>query len=119
MNSKRQKPLVWLKSEIKTPPFSGVARLRAGLLLRKLQNGEKLEMPDSRPMPSIGTGCHELRVDDDEMNKTWRIIYRITKDAIVIGEVFEKKTQKTPQNAIDISKRRFRLYDSAIGDNNE
>jgi phage-related protein len=114
-----EKPLVWLKNEIKTPPFSAEGRLRAGLLLRRLQNGEKLQMPDSRPMPSIGSGCHELRVDDVEMRKTWRIIYKIKEDAIVIGEVFEKKTQKTPQNIIEVSKRRFRLYDLAVGDKDE
>ena len=43
-------------------------------------------------MPSIGKNCHELRVNDK--NKTWRIIYFIDEDAIVILEVFAKKTRK-------------------------
>src|SRR5258707_5571285 len=60
-----EKPLVWLEGEVKTPPFSAEARLEAGGLLRRLQRGEKLSMPASRPMPNIRTGCHELRIIDE------------------------------------------------------
>jgi len=67
-----------------------------------------IEMPDSRPIPSIGKNCHELRVNDK--NKTWRIIYFIDEDAIVILEVFAKKTQKTPQEVIDVCKKRLTRY---------
>ena len=42
---KNDKPLVWLHGEVKTPPFSQVARLEAGFLLRRLQQGESLGMP--------------------------------------------------------------------------
>jgi len=104
------KPLVWLHGEIKTPPFSKDARLEAGFLLRKLQLGEILSMPNSRPMPSIGPGCHELRVNDK--NVTWRIVYRIDSDAIIILHVFDKKTTKTPKQVIDICQRRIKFYDS-------
>jgi len=45
------KPLVWLKGEVKTPPFGNQARLEAGLLLRRLQQGQGLSLPHSRPMP--------------------------------------------------------------------
>jgi phage-related protein len=90
------KPLVWLHGEVKSPPFSRPARLEAGLLLRKLQRGDTLSMPHARPMPSIGPQCHELRVNDE--HKIWRIIYRIDPDAIVICEVFEKKTPRTPKS---------------------
>jgi len=106
----KEKPLVWLHGEIKTPPMSGTARIEAGYLLRKLQMGELLSLPQSRPMPSIGLRCHELRIDDE--NKTWRIVYRIDNDAIVILDVFEKKTQKTPREVIEKGKRRIRLYDT-------
>jgi len=58
------KPLVWLRGEIKTPPFSAKARVEAGFLLRRLQRGESIGMPHSRPMPIIGRRCHELRVVD-------------------------------------------------------
>lgn len=105
------KPVAWLSGEVKTPPFSLEARLEAGFLLRKLQQGEKLSLPQSRPMPSIGARCHELRINDEQ--KTWRIIYRIDDDAIVIAEVFQKKTQQTPKAVIDRVKRRLKDYDEA------
>lgn len=107
--STRDKPLVWPQGEIRTPPFSASARIEAGYLLRRLQKGEKLSLPHSRPMPSIGAKCHELRIVDDD--KIWRIVYRIDADAIVILEVFQKKTQKTP-HVIDNCKRRIKQYES-------
>jgi phage-related protein len=107
--SAQDKPLVWLKSEIKTPPFSASARLEAGYLLRLLQSGDKLTLPHSRPMPTIGARCHELRIVDGEKN--WRIVYRIDVDSIVILDVFQKKTQATPKYVIDTCKRRIKQYD--------
>ncbi len=83
--SNLDKPLVWLQSEIKTPPFSASARMEAGR-------------------------CHELRIVDED--KSWRIVYRIDIDAIVILEVFQKKTQETPRYVIDNCQRRIKQYDS-------
>jgi len=104
------KPLVWLEGEIKTPPFTAAARLEAGTLLRRLQQGESIGMPHSRPMPSIGPGCHELRIRDADQN--WRIVYRIDVDAIVIIDVFAKKTGATPQKVINRCQHRLRIYDN-------
>ncbi len=103
------KPLMILHGEIKTPPMSRTARLEAGFLLRQLQEGEILSLPHSRPMPSIGKRCHELRISDEKV--TWRIVYRIDSDAIIILDVFAKKTQKTPNQVIKNCKRRLQLYD--------
>ena len=103
-------PLVWLHGEIKTPPFTQAARLEAGLLLRRLQQGESLGMPHSRPMPSIGARCHELRIRDQYKN--WRIIYRVDRDAIVIVEVYHKTTRETPQAVIETCQNRLKRYDS-------
>lgn len=105
------KPLVWLRGEVKTPPFSAAARLGTGWLLRCLQAGEKLGMPHSRPMPSVGPRCHELRVVDAE--RTWRLVYRLDADAVVIVEVFQKTTTQTPTRVIEDCPRRLRLYDAA------
>jgi len=105
------KPLVWLRGEIKTPPFSQAARIGAGYLLRRLQRGESLGMPHSRPMPSVGPRCHELRIDDAGVS--WRIVYRVEPDAVVILEVFSKKTRKTPNTVIEACKRRLREYENA------
>lgn len=106
--SKADKPLVWLHGEIKTPPFSAETRIEAGVLLRRLQRGENISLPHSRPMPGIGKACHELRIQDE--NKTWRIVYHIDKDAIAILEVFAKTTQRTPKSVIEICKARLRSY---------
>ena len=103
------KPLVWLRGEVKTPPFSAAARLEAGLLLRRLQRGDKLGLPHSRPMPTIGSRCHELRITDER--QIWRIVYRIDVDAIVIADVFQKTTQQTPTRVIQDCQRRLRQYD--------
>lgn len=66
-------------------------------------------MPSSRPMPAIGRRCHELRIVDE--NVTWRIVYRIDSDAIIILEVFSKKTRETPKSVIEACKKRIRNYD--------
>jgi phage-related protein len=106
--SRQRKPLAWLHGEIKTPPFSAVARIEAGVLLRHLQEGIKISLPHSRPMRSIGRGCHELRIPDE--NRTWRIVYYVDMEAIVILEVFAKTTSQTPQGVIDICKARLKHY---------
>ncbi len=109
--SPTDRPLVWLHGEIKTPPFSHAARLETGYLLRQLQRGELLGMPHSRPMPVIGPRCHELRIND--AGASWRIVYRIDPDAIVILEVFSKKTGTTPKAVIEVCKRRLKEYQNA------
>ena len=109
----QDKPLVWMHGEIKTPPFSREARLEAGFLLRKLQLGESLSLPQSRPLPVIGKACNELRIIDRD--KTWRIIYSIEVDAVVILEVFAKKTNKTPKRVIEVSQQRLNHYHEIIG----
>ena len=111
MNSQNDsKEIVLFFGEIKTPPFSKSARVETGLLLRKLQNREMLSMPESRPMPNIGTHCHELRVSDSENNREWRIIYRIDENEIVVFDVFAKTTQKTPQQIINNCQKRIKRY---------
>lgn len=105
------KPLVWLRGEVKSPPFGAAARIEAGTLLRRLQRGEALSLPRSRPMPVIAPRCHELRVVDD--TRTWRVVYRTDPDAIVIADVFAKTTRTTPARIIDTCRRRLRAYDDA------
>jgi len=104
------KPLVWLSGEVKTPPLSKDARIEAGYLLRMLQAGQSLSLPYSRPMPSVGPRCHELRINDED--STWRILYRIDEHAILILEVFQKKTAKTPKPVIETCQRRAKKYDT-------
>ena len=105
----QDKPLIWLHGEIKTPPFSYAARIETGFLFRLLQMGEKLKMPHTRPMSGKDSNCHELRINDEK--NTWRIIYRVDDDAIIIFEVFKKRNQQTPKNIIDICIKRIKEYD--------
>jgi phage-related protein len=83
-----------------------------GLAATTLATGRESWLPHSRPMPSIGVRCHELRVRDQ--TKNWRIIYRIDDDAIVIAEVFNKTTRTMPAGVLATCQRRLRLYDSSL-----
>ena len=85
--------------------------MEAGFLLRRLQRGDKLFLPESRPMRTIGSRCNELRIND--VSATWRIIYRTDEDAIVIAEIFKKKTSQTPNAIKTTAKRRLKEYDHA------
>ena len=105
------KHIVWLHGDIKSPPFSLAGRMECGALLRRLQNGEALILPHSRPMPSIGARVHELRVV--EPNSSWRIVYRLEPDAIVILDVFPKSTKQMPQQIIETCRDRLSRYLSA------
>lgn len=82
------------------------------MLLRRLQKGESIGLPHSRPMPAVGKRCHELRIVDE--NATWRIVYHIAEEAIVILYVFAKKTQATPSQVIRVSRNRLGLYLKAM-----
>lgn len=106
-------PLAWLRGEVRTPPFSAAARMQAGWLLRRVQRGETLSLPHSRALASIGPRCHELRISD--RGQAWRIVYRIDQDAIVIVDVFQKKSRRTPGVVIAACRERLRRYD-ALGD---
>ena len=104
-----RKPVIWVHGELKTPPMTASARVEAGYLLGLLQEGVNLAMPLSRPMPQIGPRCHELRVRAEDTN--WRIIYRIDDRAILVVDIFKKKTAATPKRVIEACKRRLTAYD--------
>ena len=77
--------------------------------MRSLQRGDVLSLPDSRPMPGIGKGCHELRVPDG--NVDWRIFYAVRPDAIVILGVEKKGSQRTPKAVIAACAWRLAAWD--------
>jgi len=108
------RPLVWLHGEIRSPPFSSEARVEAGELLRRLQRRETVALPHSRPMPVVGPACHELRIIDAAAS--WRIVYHLRSDAVVILAIFAKKTRRTPIQQIDASRDRLRRYLRDIGE---
>jgi phage-related protein len=91
------KPLVWLHGEIKTPPF---------------QQGQQLSMPQAEHLPNVGARCGALRVRDAGHN--WRIVYRADADAVLVLEVYSKKTRKIPDEVIKRCQDRLKRYDVAI-----
>jgi len=106
------KPLVWLHGEIKTPPFTAEGRQEAGMLLRRLQQGEQIGMPQAEPLPDIGKRCGALRVRDAQHD--WRIMYRVDSDAILILELYAKKTRKIPDEVVERCQDRLKRYDDSV-----
>ena len=113
-NQRIRKPLIWLHGEVKTPPFTAKGRQEAGMLLRLLQEGEKLGTPLVEALPDVGTRCGAVRVRDSEHN--WRIMYRIDPDAVLILDVYPKKTRSIPNEVIRRCKERLKRYDAAVKD---
>ncbi|MEX1027731.1 MAG: type II toxin-antitoxin system RelE/ParE family toxin [Candidatus Paceibacterota bacterium] len=82
------------------------------MLLRLLQEGERLGMPQAESLPDVGSRCGALRVRDAGQN--WRVMFRIDADAILILEVYAKKTQKISDEVIERCKQRFKQYDAVV-----
>lgn len=61
-------------------------------------------------MPAIGVRCHELRIPDEAATR--RLVYRLDDDAVVIVDVFSKKTPQIPGWVIDRCRDRLRRYDA-------
>jgi phage-related protein len=75
--------------------------------LARLDEGQFLMMPLSRPMPSIGKGMNELRFRDRA--GIYRVLYVLAgAGTIYLIHAFIKKAQKTPQQNIDLAKRRLK-----------
>lgn len=91
--------------------FSVSVRQELGQAIGKLQLGEVLTMPLSRPMPSVGAGVSELRVKDEAGE--WRAFYVVKKDeAVYVFHAFGKKTQATPQREIQLGQKRLKEWES-------
>jgi phage-related protein len=109
---RERKPVAWLHGQIKTPPFTEEGRKEAGKLLRLLQEGERVGMPQAESLSIVGPGCGALRIRDEENN--WRIMYRVDPDAVLVLEVYAKKTKKILREVIDRCKKRLKNYDDAV-----
>lgn len=90
--------------------MSEAGRREAGYMLGRLQRGEFLTFPESRPMPNIGRHCHELRLLDTV--GSWRVIYRIDPTCILIATVFRKTTPHTPPHIVRSCQQRLRRFDA-------
>jgi len=58
---------------------------------------------------TLEVGATSSACEDESAN--WRLIYRVDADAIVLLEVFAKKTGKTPVAVIRACKSRLKRYD--------
>jgi phage-related protein len=84
--------------------FPKEAKQDAGYQLEQVQRG--IQPADFKPMPSIGKGVDEIRVWDD--TGTYRVIYTARlADAVYVLHAFQKKTQATPRQDIELAKERF------------
>lgn len=84
--------------------FPAGAKREAGFQLSRVQRG--LRPNDFKPMRTIGMGVEEIRVWDDA--GTYRVIYTARfADAVFVLHVFQKRTQTTSKQDIDLTKRRF------------
>ena len=82
-------------------------RREIGALLLLLQRGQTLGMPQSKPMRSIHQSAYELRVKDRQ--GAYRIIYVLNLgEHILIQHAFTKKTEKTPEREIEVSRKRIK-----------
>lgn len=99
--------------DIQSPPFSVEARIKVGQLLRRLENGERLQEPDWKPMTkSIGPGCGELRVRDGKI--WWRVVHYVDADILVVLHLFQKQTEETPDDVKDLCEKRLRDFKAAL-----
>lgn len=82
------------------------------MLLRLMQQGNVLGMPQVESLPDVGRRCGALRVRDAGHN--WRIMDRIDPDAVLILEIYAKKTPKIPGTVIERCQDRLKRYDEAV-----
>ncbi len=98
------KPINWIgtsKDEVGSSPDE--ARRKAGFQLRRVQRGEA--QVDFKPMPTIGKGVQEIRIRTED---AYRIFYVAKFDeAVYVLHAFQKKTQKTSQQDINIGQQRY------------
>ncbi|MDO9381807.1 MAG: type II toxin-antitoxin system RelE/ParE family toxin [Hyphomicrobiaceae bacterium] len=85
--------------------FPSEARQEAGYQLHRVQQGN--HPSDWKPMTSVGKGVSEIRIRDE--SGAYRVLY-VTKfaAAVYVLHCFEKKTEKTRQQDIDLAAKRYR-----------
>jgi phage-related protein len=85
--------------------FPVSVRREAGFQLDQVQHGN--EPDDWKPMPSIGVGVREVRIRD--ATGAFRVIYLAKlADAVYVLHCFQKKTQKTSKQDLDLAEHRYR-----------
>lgn len=105
------KAVVWMgSSKDDLIDFPADARREAGYQLESVQRGD--EPQDWKPMTSVGPGVREIRIR--EASGAFRVIYLATRsEAIYVLHCFQKKSQKTSRQDLDLAKARFKAVPSA------
>jgi phage-related protein len=85
--------------------YSEPVRRAIGSELRLLQSGER--PLHARSLKTIGRGVWELKISEAEGQ--FRVVYVVKRnDRIYVLHVFQKKTQQTPQQDIELARSRFK-----------
>ena len=84
--------------------FPAEARRQVGFELDAVQRGM---MPtDFKPMPTVGAGVYEIRV---HVLGEWRVMYVARfEQAVYVLHAFQKKTQRTRKEDLELAARRYR-----------
>jgi phage-related protein len=84
--------------------FPKSARRETGFQLDKVQNGENAD--DWKPMPTIGSGVHEIRVRDEA--GAFRLMY-VAKfpEAVYVLHAFQKMTRTTARRDLALARDRY------------
>jgi phage-related protein len=100
------KQVIWMgSSKEDLRDFPEEARRQVGYQLEHVQEG--VDPDDWKPMPTVGSGVREIRVR--ESSGAFRCIYLATRpEGIYVLHCFQKKTQKTSQQDLDLAQRRFK-----------
>lgn len=84
--------------------FPAEPRRHAGFELFAVQRG--LEPSDWKPMKEVGPGVREIRI---HVLGQWRVLYVATfVDAVYVLHAFQKRTQKTRREDIELARQRYR-----------
>lgn len=99
------KPLEFVGSSLDDlRAFPAEARRAAGFELGFVQRG--LDPSDWKPMSEVGAGVREIRV---RILGEWRVLY-VAKlaEVVYVLHAFQKKTQKTRKEDIELARKRYR-----------
>ncbi len=104
--SRRVKPVEFRDSALADlRAFPPAARREAGHQLDQVQRG--LDPDDWKPMTTIGPGVREIRIRGAK--GAFRVVYVAKFEAaLFVLHCFQKKTQKTRPQDIELAARRYR-----------
>ena len=75
--------------------------------LFRLQLGEQLGIPSSRPMLAVASGVSELRVKGEDGNFR-AFYYAASPVGVLVFHAFVKKTQRTAPLEIELARKRLK-----------